>query len=70
MLSSKNFHLPNVQNDAEVQALAAQLNQIPGVRRTIGDAKTKIFVVEWSDPATWDHISDALVRMGYVPKSK
>jgi len=36
----------------------------------VGHRPTKIFAIQWSDPATWDQIEKTLIEMGYSPKYK
>lgn len=69
-MKTATFQLPIVNSDEEVRKIEATLRQIAGVRDVDGHEPTKIFAVTWDDPATWDAIETALVRIGYSPKYK
>jgi hypothetical protein len=63
-----NFQIPKVHGQAEVDAIVGSIRAIPGVKTVIGDHKTKLFAAQWSDPATWDQIANAITQTGFVPK--
>lgn len=70
MIHSKDFQLPVVHDAAEAQAIVSRLRDIPGVKDALGDHRTKIFVVQWTDVGNWDDIAKTLVEMGYIPKHR
>ena len=66
-MKTTEFQLPIINSEEEVQKIEAGLRKINGVRDVHGHEPTKIFVVNWNEPATWEEIEKTLVRMGYMP---
>ena len=66
-MKAKTMHIYEVRSDHEVQQITQALDTLPGVEGIEGDWRTKIFAIQWSDPATWEQILDVLVGMGYQP---
>lgn len=66
-MQSMSFHLYQVDDEAEEQEVLHRLSSIPGVRYVHGDHETKIFAVQWSEPATLEDIKLALAEMHYTP---
>jgi hypothetical protein len=67
IIQSISFHLYEGDDEAEQQAVLQELSNIPGVHYVHGDHETKIFAVQWSEPATLDDIKRALAEMHYTP---
>lgn len=66
-MQSITFHLYEVWDEAEAQEVIRELSSIDGVRYVHGDHETKIFTVQWSEPATLNDIKVALAEMHYTP---
>jgi hypothetical protein len=66
-MRSISFHLYQVNDEAEAQEVLSELSDIPGVRYVHGDHETKIFAVQWTEPATLEDIKLALAEMHYTP---
>ncbi|MEQ8671570.1 MAG: cation transporter [Aggregatilineales bacterium] len=68
-MQSKSFHIYQVHSQEEVDHITDALNRIPGVKSTTGDFETKIFAIQWSDPAEWKDIENAIVELDYTPET-
>ncbi len=64
----KNFQIPAVHSETEVSQIVTAIRAVPGVMQVTGDRATKIFIVEWKDPATWDDIHHTIEHIGYTPQ--
>lgn len=70
MIEAQEFQLPIINTDEQVNAVKVRLSAIPGVVNVTGHRPTKIFTVQWRDPATWEQIKAAIYELGYTPKYK
>jgi hypothetical protein len=59
-MQSKSFHIFQINDPMEAEQVVAALQAIPGVRSVTGDHETKIFAIQWSDPAQWEDIERTL----------
>lgn len=66
-MQGKSFHVYEALSEEQVETIINKLREIDGVKYAEGDVHTKIFVIQWSEPANWDEITNVLVRMGYSP---
>ena len=66
-MQSISFHLYEVEDEQEAQEVLRELSSIDGVRYVDGDPETKIFTVQWNEPATLNDIKVALAEMHYTP---
>ena len=66
-MQSISFLLYEVEDEQEAQEVLRELSTIDGVRYVDGDPETKIFTVQWSEPATLNDIKVALAEMYYTP---
>jgi len=66
-MQSISFLLYEVEDEQEAQEVLRELSTIDGVRYVDGDPETKIFTVQWSEPATLNDIKVALAEMHYTP---
>ena len=69
-MQSKSFHIFEVREADQVQAIEAAVRALDGVRFITGDPKTKIFAVQWAAPATFDDIVQTITGLGYRPATK
>jgi copper chaperone CopZ len=63
----KTFQVPNIGCDGCVRSIKNELSEIAGVQKVDGVVATKTVTVEWTNPATWDKIVDALTEIEYAP---
>jgi copper chaperone CopZ len=66
-MESKSFQVPNIGCDGCVRTIKTEVSQIAGVKKVDGTVATKIVVVEWDAPATWQQIADTLKEIDYAP---
>jgi hypothetical protein len=65
-MKSKSFHLYLVKDGNEVHGVEHALSQLDGVKYVHGDHKTKMFAIQWTEPATWDDIEKTMNEMDYT----
>lgn len=65
-----DFQLPGIRGPEEAQRAVDLLRRMPGVVDARGEHRTRIFVVQWNEPATLDGLMSALGGLGFVPKYK
>ena len=65
-MKSQPFHIFMVRDEDEVRQIEARLRALDGIVSVHGDHRTKIFAIQWTEPASWELIEDTLSRMGYV----
>jgi hypothetical protein len=70
MIRAQEFQLPVIGTQEQVDQVTANLRALPGVVNVVGHRPTKIFAIQWSDPANWEQIEKTLIEMGYSPKYK
>lgn len=67
-MQSKSFVVPNIGCDGCVKTIVNELSQKPGVASVKGNKESKVVVVEWDAPATWDGIVETLKEIDYAPE--
>ncbi len=66
-MQSKTFSLPMLHSEAQVRDIENRLRAIPGMKLVQGHPETKLFTIEWTEPASWDNVWKLLEGMGYTP---
>jgi copper chaperone CopZ len=64
----KTFRVPNIGCDGCIRTITNELSQLEGVRKVEGDVNTQMVKVEWTAPATWSKITEALEAIEYPPE--
>jgi hypothetical protein len=53
MIRAQEFQLPVISTQEQVDQITANLRALPGMVNVVGRCPTKIFAIQWRDPATW-----------------
>ena len=67
-METKTFVVPNISCGHCVHTIESEVSELPGVKAVKADEKTKQVTVEWSDPATWQKITETLTEIDYPPE--
>ena len=67
-METKTFVVPNISCGHCVHTIESEVSELPGVKTVKADEKTKKVTVEWSDPATWQKITETLTEIDYPPE--
>ena len=66
-MQSKTVTVPNISCGHCTHTVEMELNDIAGVNSVKADIDSKLVVVEWGEPATWEQIEAMLVEINYPP---
>ena len=66
-MENKTFLVPDIGCSGCVRTVETTVKQIAGVRTVTADEQTKLVVVQWDAPATWQEIKTALTEVDYPP---
>ena len=66
-MQSKTVTVPNISCGHCTHTVEMELNDIAGVNSVKADIDSKLVVVEWGEPATWEQIEAMLVEIKYPP---
>ena len=66
-MTTKTFEVPNIGCDGCVQSIKNELGDLAGVSRVHGEVETRMVTVEFSEPASWEEIANALEAIDYAP---
>jgi copper chaperone len=64
-MQSKSFLVPNISCGHCTHTIETELSEIPGVQNVTADVDSRMVLVEWDDPATWEKIEVTLEEIDY-----
>ena len=67
-MSHKTIHIPYLLSDACLGHIRGELTKLEGVLSVEFEIQTRNVTIEWTEPATWDDIRDAMSEDGYPPE--
>jgi copper chaperone len=67
-MPKREFVVPNISCHHCTTTIQRELGELAGVERVSADAATRLVVVEWAEPSSWEEIRSLLVEIGYPPQ--
>ena len=64
-MQTKQVTIPAISCAHCVHTVQSEVSEIPGVLSVKADAVSKVAVIQWDSPATWDQISTTLTEIDY-----
>ena len=67
-METKTFIAPNISCGHCTHTIEDELSELAGVTTVSAEIDSKQVVIEWGDPATWQHIDETLHEIGFPPQ--
>ena len=64
-MATKTFKVPNISCGHCVMTIQREVGELSGVVSVKAEQATKMVIVEWNEPASWEGIKSLLAEINY-----